>query len=109
MEASPLPSESPLVVAAAVGFVLLVGLLRYLSRPHTLLRVHGGRATLIRGAPPAGLVGELDAIARAAPRATGRIELTRGGHALKLGTPGLDPSVAQRVRNVVFEHRDRIR
>lgn len=97
------------LVATVVAFALVVGSLRYLSRPHTVVRVHAGRATLIRGAPPSGLLGELDALARAAPAASGRVELTSGGHQVKLGTPGLAPPIAQRVRNVVFDYREKIR
>jgi hypothetical protein len=94
-----------LIVVVAV----VVGILRWLSRPHTVLRIERGTVAVVRGLPPSGLVSDLMDVASHVPHATGRVELTGGGRKLDLGTPGLDEGVAQRVRNVVFLYRDRIR
>ncbi|MEZ4236599.1 MAG: DUF3634 family protein [Myxococcota bacterium] len=96
-----------LLLAAAVALVWLA--LKLLARPHTVVEVGEGRARLVRGRPPPGLLGELDDVASHAPHATGRVTLTGGGDRLILRTPGLDSGLAQRVRNVVFLYRDRIR
>jgi hypothetical protein len=98
---------SPLWLALAFGVVLVV--IKLLARPHTVVRIEGGRASVVRGRPPSGLMGELLDLAAHAPGAAGRIELLGGGHRLTLRTPGLDEGMAQRVRNVVFLYRDRIR
>lgn len=90
-------------------FVALVGILRFLSRPHTVMRLERGQVALVRGSPPSGLLSDLMDVASHAPEAVGQIALTGGGHKLDLKTPGLDEAVAQRVRNVVFLYRDRIR
>lgn len=96
----------PLVVLLVVGLVF--GILRFLSRPHTVVRIAGGEATVVRGNPPSGLVPELSRLAADAPTARGRVQLTGGGTKLELGTPGLDEAIAQRVRNVIQQYRDRI-
>lgn len=79
------------------------------ARPHTAVDVAGGRAVLVRGAPPAGLLRELEDVARAAPNARGRIELSGGGDALHVRISGLDAGFEQRVRNVVGMYAARIR
>lgn len=98
---------SPIALALAVGVVLVA--LKLLARPHTVVRIAGGRASVVRGKPPSGLMIDLLDLAAHAPGAAGRIELLGRGHRLVLRTPGLDEGTAQRVRNVVFLYRDRIR
>ena len=63
-----------------LGIVALVfAALRLLSRPHTVVRVESGRASVIRGHPPAALRADLSDLARSAPGAAGRIEILGGG------------------------------
>ena len=96
----------PLVLLLVVGLVF--GILRFLSRPHTVIRIAAGEASVVRGTPPSGLVAELSRLAADAPTADGRVQLTSGGTKLELGTPGLDRAMEQRVRNVIQQYRDRI-
>jgi hypothetical protein len=94
----------PLVVVAVI-----FGILRFLSRPHTVIRIASGQASLVRGAPPSGMLADLMEVAAHVPAAEGRVELKGAGSKLELETPGLDDTVEQRVRNVIQLYRDRIR
>lgn len=98
---------SPIPLVLAFGGVLIA--LKLLARPHTVVRIEAGRASVLRGQPPSGMMGELLDLAAHAPGAAGRVELLGKGRRLSLRTPGLDEGTAQRVRNVVFLYRDRIR
>ena len=99
------------LIGFAVAVALVVAVLRYLSRPHTVLRIGGGRVTVVRGSPPSGLVPALHDVASGpgARDLEGRIELRGGGDRLEVGTPGIDDPTSQRIRNIVFMYRDRIR
>jgi hypothetical protein len=97
---------SPLAIVAAVALVALA--LRWLSRPHTVIRIERGRVALVRGRPPSGLLAELARVAELSETAAGRIEIGGRGSRLDVRTPGLDDPTAQRVRNAVFLDRDRI-
>lgn len=79
------------------------------ARPHTEVAIEGGRARLVRGTPPPGLVGDLADLARAAPEARGTVSLSGGGDALHISVAGLDEGFEQRVRNVVGIYAARIR
>lgn len=91
------------IVALAVGaFVVFVG------RAHTVVKMAGGQASLVRGNPPPGLLGDLRGVAKMSPDASGRVELRGQGATLKITTPGLSEGQQQRVRNVVLLHKSRI-
>jgi hypothetical protein len=98
---------TPLVLALA--FVTVLAAMRWLSRPHTVIQISDGRASLVRGSPPAGLIEELTRAARHAPAVSGRVELTGSGRRLRIAMPGLEERAGQQIRNVVVQFRDRIR
>ena len=97
----------------AVLLIVTVGLLAgfgwWLGRPHTVIRLERGRAAVLRGRPPPGLLADLRAIAADDPRLDGRVELRGSGDRLEIETPGLGTSVEQRIRNVIHPHREKIR
>ncbi len=97
-----------LIVVAALGaFGAFVGLI---SRPHTLVRIADGKALLVRGALPPGLLRDLQGVARGlSPSDAGTLGLHGQGDTLKLAIRGLDEGGEQRVRNVVLLQRTRIR
>jgi hypothetical protein len=99
----------PTLLVLLVVVVAIFGVLRFLSRPHTLFRIDGGEASLVRGSPPPGLLADLAEVAAHAPEASGRVTLQGAGSKLEVLTHGLDDTVDQRVRNVVQLYRDRIR
>ncbi len=94
--------------------VLLLGLLGaavwivWISRPRVLVTIEGGRAKLVRGELPPGLLADFEAIARDCPDARGRVEVVGTRATLKVKTPGLGEGPAQRVRNVVMLRKDRM-
>lgn len=93
------------VLVIAVAFAIA----RFLSRPHTVIRIEDGHAQVLRGQLPSGLQGDLHDVVARMPGALGRIELAGGGSKLSLRTEGLDDTLSQRIRNVIFLYRDRIR
>lgn len=99
----------PTLLVLLLVVVAIVGILRFLSRPHTVVRIAAGEVSLVRGDPPSGLLADLADLASHAPEVTGRVELTGGGTKLELETPGIDRPVEQRIRNLVQLYRDRIR
>lgn len=94
--------------------VLLLGLfgaavwIVWISRPRILVTIAAGRAELVRGELPPGLLGDFEAIARDCPDARGRVEVVGTRATLKVKTPGLGEGPAQRVRNVVMLRKDRM-
>ena len=94
--------------------VLLLGLLGagvwivWISRPRVLVTIEAGRAKLVRGELPPGLLGDFEAIARDCPDAHGRVGVLGTRATLKVKTPGLGEGPAQRVRNVVMLRKDRM-
>ena len=99
-------------VGPALFVLAVAGLLAFaavLNRAHTVVRFDAGRATLLRGALPPGLLRDLADVARGLHAARGLLELRGQGDTLKLGVRGLDDGPAQRVRNVVLLRRREIR
>ena len=90
---------------AVVGFAVIAV---RASRPHTLVRLNDGRATLVRGKLPPGLLSDLSDVARAT-RADGSVGLRGQQDTLRITTGGLAEHVDQRVRNVVLLRRLQIR
>ncbi len=97
------------------GFILTVifgagvaGFVWFVSRPRIAIELQGGRAVLVRGALPPGLLSELKDVARQAPGEDGRVAIHGRGQTLKVTVTGLDEGIAQRVRNVVLLRRDRL-
>ncbi len=78
------------------------------NRAHTEVKLGAGRAEIVRGEPPGGLVRDLGDVARQS-RAVGRVVIRGGGETLAVSTQGLDDRTAQRVRNVVVAYRNQIR
>jgi hypothetical protein len=99
----------PTLLVLLVVVAGIFGVLRFLSRPHTMFRIAKGEASLLRGDPPSGLLADLMEVAAHAPEASGRVGLQGAGSKLEVVTHGLDDAVDQRVRNVVQLYRDRIR
>jgi hypothetical protein len=97
---------SPGVVVLAAA--LLVGAVLWLRRAHTVVRLQGGKAELVRGALPPGLLSDLRDVARSTG-ADGRLEIRGQGPSLALSIKGLDEGPEQRVRNVTLLRKDRIR
>lgn len=102
----PMDPVSLLLTLAAVAALVLV--FRWFSGPHIVVRIADGRAVVARGKPPARLVHDLDDVARRAPDATGRVEVSGRGDALRLRVAGLEEPLRQRVRNVTLLHRERL-
>lgn len=97
-------------VTVVALFVAVFLALRWLGRPHTAVRLAGGSAEVQRGTPPRGLVHDLADVARALPAdAEGRVLLSGAGSRVHIDIEGLDEGPAQRVRNVVRMHQERIR
>jgi hypothetical protein len=97
------------VVTLLACVVVVLGL-RWLQRPHTAVRLHEGRAEVQRGSPPRGLVADLSDIARAAPGTDSTVLLSGAGDKTRIELQGVDDEgLAQRVRNVVRMHQQRIR
>ncbi|MCO4771684.1 MAG: DUF3634 family protein [Deltaproteobacteria bacterium] len=94
-----------LLLIAAAG---LAGFVLWVSRPRIAVELQDGRATLVRGELPPGLLSELKDVARSAPHATGHLAIRGTGATLKLTVTGLPEGPAQRVRNVVLLRRDRL-
>ena len=94
-----------LVVFALVGFGLLAV---RAGRPHTRVTFGSGRATLVRGELPPGLLSDLCDVARSTG-ATGDLGLRGQQDSLSITTSGLPEHVDQRVRNVVLLRRSQIR
>lgn len=88
-----------------VLIAIVLGALVWRSRPRVVVRIGGGRAQVVRGRLPAGLAGDLDAVARLSPQAAGRVEVRGRGTSLSVRTPGLPEGPAQRARNVVYLRR----
>ena len=94
-----------LALLALAGFVALA---LKAGRAHTLIRLGDGRARLVRGALPPGLLTDLSDVARSTG-ARGDVGL-RGQHdTLRISTSGLSENEDQRIRNVVLIRRSRIR
>lgn len=70
-----------------------------------VVRIGDGRAEVVRGRLPAGLAGDLDAVARLSPQVAGRVEVRGHGASLSVRTPGLPEGPAQRARNVLYLRR----
>ncbi len=96
-------------VVVLVVTALVVGLLKWGGRPHTEVRLHGGEAVVRRGTPPRALVHDLADIAKSTPQGEGRVLLSGAGNKVHIDIDGLDEGLAQRVRNVVRMHQERIR
>lgn len=97
----------PLLLALA-AVAAVVGVFRVFGGPHTIVRIADGKAKVARGKPPARLIHDLDDVARKAPEASGRVEVSGRGSSLRLRVAGLADPLQQRVRNVVLLHRDRL-
>ena len=105
----------PSGVSEVAGFVLtlvfgagVAGFVWFVSRPRIAIELRGGRAILVRGELPPGLLSELKDVARQAPEDDGQVTIHGRGQTLKVTVTGLDEGPAQRVRNVVLLRRDRI-
>jgi len=101
-------------MAALIGLALfvavwMIAIHAFGDRPHTVVRLERGAATLEKGRLPPGLLSELQDVARHQPDASGAVELRGQGDALEIRTPGLDGGAGQRVRNVVLLRRQQIR
>jgi hypothetical protein len=77
-------------------------------RPGRVIRLQGGQARCIRGVVPAGLLADLDEVARSLPQAKATVSLSGAGDGLRVAVKGLDEGGAQRVRNTVNLHRRRL-
>lgn len=96
-------------VLTIVVIVLVVGLMRWFSRPHTAIALVGGRVQVRRGRPPSVVVQALDDVARGLPEVHGQVLLSGAGDTVEVTTVGLGEGPSQRVRNVVLMHKARIR
>ncbi len=96
--------ELVVLTAILVGGFLLIA--RHAMRAHTVVELAHGRARVLRGTLPPGLLGDLGAIAR---HESGTVELRGGGPTLKIDFEGLSDGGEQRVRNVVLLVKDRIK
>ena len=92
----------------AVGALVGLGLIVRRTRAHTAIRLEGGRARLVRGKLPPGLLSALSDVARSTG-ARGRVGLRGQLDSLRITTSGLDEFVDQRVRNVVMLRKGQIR
>ncbi len=90
-------------IAALVAVAVVLG------RAHTVVTFEGGKAGLLRGALPPGLLRDLKDVARGLPDTRGELQLRGQGDTLTLRIRGLDEGPAQRVRNVVLLRRREIR
>ncbi|MDP2304618.1 MAG: DUF3634 family protein [Pseudomonadota bacterium] len=88
-----------------IVLVVLVVLSLVRLRPRIVVQIAGGRAEVVRGSLPGGLLGDLLAVAELSPGAAGRVEIRGKGTSLSIRTTGLDDAVAQRARNVVYLRR----
>ena len=104
-----LPDLMENALFVAVGVLVVVGLMRWASRPHTAFVLEEGQVRLQRGSPPRALLHDLADVAKAVPGARGRILLSGSGSTLQVEVVGLDDGIGQRVRNVVQVHQRRIR
>jgi hypothetical protein len=95
------------VLLLCIGGFVAIGL--FASRPHTAIELHGGKARLVRGHLPPGLLGDLKDVARGAPGASGTVGLRGQLDTLRVTTRGLPEHLDQRVRNVVLLRRNQIR
>lgn len=97
------------MILVLVGFTLVFLLLFIFvgNRPHTEVKLGGGRATLVRGSLPGGLINDLGDIAKRSG-AAGRVVLKGQGDTLAVSGTGLDDRTAQHVRNVVVAYRNQI-
>lgn len=88
-----------------VFLVALVVLTVMRMRARIVVQIADGRAQVVRGSLPGGLLGDLLAVAELSPGAAGRVEIRGKGTSLSIRTSGLDDGVAQRARNVVYLRR----
>ncbi|GEM_PF-2702309 len=98
------------MVPALMGLTL-VFLLFFIfmgNRAHTEVKLGGGRATIVRGDPPGGMIRDLKDVARQT-KAEGSVVIKGAADTLAVSTRGLDDRTAQRVRNVVIGYRNQIR
>ncbi|MFN7144975.1 MAG: hypothetical protein ACK4YP_14455 [Myxococcota bacterium] len=75
-------------------------------RARVVVHIAEGRARVVRGRLPAGVVEDLRAVASLTPGVRGRVELRGKGPTLSVRTPGLPDGVGQRARNVVHLRRN---
>lgn len=87
-----------------VGWVVFEVVRR--TRARVVVRIEEGRARLVRGRLPGGLLGDLESVARMSPDVAGRVEIRGRGEHLSVRTSGLPDGPAQRARNVIHLRRD---
>lgn len=85
--------------------VVLVALMLARMRARVVVLLRDGRAEVLRGSLPGGLLGDLHAVAELSPGASGRVEIRGKGTSLSVRTPGLPEGPAQRARNVIYLRR----
>ncbi|MDP2316578.1 MAG: DUF3634 family protein [Pseudomonadota bacterium] len=85
--------------------VALVVLTVVRMRARIVVQIAEGRAQVVRGSLPGGLLGDLHAVAELSPKVAGRVEIRGKGTSLSVRTPGLPEGPAQRARNVVYLRR----
>jgi hypothetical protein len=85
--------------------VALVGMMVARLRPRIVVSIANGRAQVVRGTLPGGVIGDLQVVAELSAEAAGRVEIRGKGSSLSIRTPGLAEEPAQRARNVVYLRR----
>ncbi len=98
---------SALLLILAFGGLVAV-FVWFVSRARVVVALCHGTAQVVRGDLPGGVFAEIRDVARHAPRAAGRVEIRGRRGTLGIAFTGLDEGTAQRLRNVLLLHRDRL-
>ena len=83
----------------------LIGMMVARLRQRIVVAIANGRAQVVRGTLPGGVIGDLQVVAELSAEAAGRVEIRGKGTSLSVRTPGLPEGPAQRARNVVYLRR----